>query len=61
MDTISNTTNPSSPEQQATGQQHPIFRACTLYSMNEMLYQDGLISLEKKQQVEQEIWRKYRV
>lgn len=59
MDIISKAANPS--EQQAAGQQHPIFRACTLYSMNEMLYKDGVISLEKKQQVEQEIWRKYRV
>ena len=38
-----------------------VLKACTLYSLNDMLYQDGMITLEKKQQVAQEIWKKYHV
>lgn len=41
--------------------QQSMLRACTLYSMNDMLYNDGLITMEKKQQVAQEIWKKYHV
>lgn len=48
--------------QQVSEEQHQaMLRACTLYSMNDMLYKDGVISMEKKQKVAEEIWRKYHV
>lgn len=49
------------PKQEQSEQQHTMLRACTLYSMNDMLYKDGLITMEKKQQVAQEIWKKYHI
>lgn len=48
-----------SPDQNE--RQQLMLRACTLYSMNDMLYNDGLITMEKKQQVAQEIWKKYHI
>ena len=38
-----------------------LLKACTLYSMNDMLYQKGFISADKKQKVAQEIWKKYHI
>ncbi len=61
MDAVSKMTNPSHPEQEPNPQQQALFRACTLYSLNEMLYHNGKISLEKKQQMEHQIWKKYHV
>lgn len=42
-------------------EEQAIFKACTLYSMNDILFQQGMISADKKQKVDQEIWKKYRV
>lgn len=49
------------PRPDQNEQQQSMLRACTLYSMNDMLYKDGLITMEKKQQVAQEIWKKYHI
>lgn len=49
------------PNLEQNEQQQTMLRACTLYSMNDMLYRDGMITMEKKQQVAQEIWKKYHI